>query len=301
MSNYHTTALVVSFDDNYIPYAKFLLSSLNKYAPKEIEFFLLTPIETEIEELELSIILGERKSSHIPIDYHGLNKDLPVLGHFTLSMYGRLFIPELLPKRIKQSLYLDIDVLVRGSLNELFELPLVKPIAAVAAKSACDHLSLPIDASSTFFSGLLLINHSEWRSNQILSRCLDIINSDKEVLTYPDNDLLIIVCNTPIKRNWTEISPKYNYMSYWENEKSYKIQSPLIIHFPGSDKPWNSPFGGKYARQWRKEFRNLYPDFRLPIKVYFDYFYRRSISLLYRTLVFPSTRWIRKLQSAKPK
>lgn len=299
MARYPTSALVVSFDDNYKPFANFLLFCLDKFVPSEIAFFLFTPSDTKIDKSELNKISAQRKITHIPIEYGKIDKVLPVVGHFTLSMYGRLLIPKLLPQEVEQSLYLDIDVLVRNDLEELFKIKISKPIGAVAAQSTFSHLVEPLDECDTFYSGLLLINHLEWRKSDIFNRCLKIIEIGKEKLSYPDNDLLVIALNTPKKGNWQELPIVYNYMNYNEKSETRRVKNPSIVHFPGADKPWNSPFGGKYAREWRREFRRFDENFRLTPRSYVNFIYRRVKDLSYNKIFLRASQIRSKLITEK--
>jgi lipopolysaccharide biosynthesis glycosyltransferase len=291
VNKYPTSAAVISFDDNYKEYAKSLLKKLDEFTPKDIEFILITPIDTNLFDLSLDLLLPDRKFLQIPIDYRIYETSLPVVSHFTMSMYARLFIPSLLPSRVTQSLYLDIDVLVRSDLTELFEFEINTAVGAVAAESTFSHLSVPLSADQTFYAGLLIINHKIWQKDEVLQRCLDIATLGQETLSYPDNDLLVMVLNTPGKKNWESIPTTYNYMAYLDKDPTKKIKSPKIVHFPGKDKPWNAPFGGKYARQWRSDFKEIRPDFKLPLQKYNNYLIGRIKNFIYKVLVLPVIKY----------
>ena len=247
--------IVIAFDKNYANYARVLISQILKFTPAGIEIYAITPNDEEIHEIVKEFSTRARPVIHIPLDFTNYVAILPIISHFTISMYSRLFIPTLLPDRISQSFYIDIDVLIRGNLEELFEKRIEASIGAVAANSEFPHLKTRVAKEDTFYSGMLIINHKRWKEENIFEKCMQIVRNGQESLVYPDNDLLVLVMNRNGNRDWQDIPIEYNYMAYLSKKSDTRILEPLIVHFPGSSKPWNTPFGGRYAREWRASAR----------------------------------------------
>ena len=245
-------AIVISFDKNYYNYARVLIRQLSKFTPGGISIFLMTPAHDSVAGIIEEFSNSNRLLVHITVEYEEYEKILPEVSHLTISMYARLFIPKLLPDTITQSFYIDIDVLIRRDISELFSERLEGIVGAVAANSEFPHLSVKIPKENTFYAGMLVINHIRWESEKILDRCLSIAKSGNENLAYPDNDLLVLVLNQTEENCWERIPIEYNYMAFLEKSRKTRVPDPSIVHFPGASKPWNSPYGGKYAREWRR-------------------------------------------------
>lgn len=284
MTNIETQAVVISFDLNYKSYAKFLVRQLDLFIPKEIDIYMITPDDVFADEITKEFQYSSRKVIHIPFNYDRYRSALIEVSHLTISMYARLFIPELLPESVIQSLYVDIDVLIVDSLDEIFTLKLENTLGAVSAGSKFPHLTVDIPAENTFYAGLLIINHKEWKSKQILKKCLDLAANGLENLVYPDNDLLVMVLNEDENPDWQPIPLEYNYMNYLDLDPLTRISNPHIVHFPGKDKPWNSPFGGRYAREWRKRYKSQSPEFSISVKMYKSVIVQNVKNKLYKIL-----------------
>ena len=285
MISHNQQAIVIAFDKKYENYAKILLFQLIRHTPNGIAIYLLTPSDEDFSQTLTEFSVFQRTITNIPIDFHDYIEILPVVSHFTLSMYSRLFIPTLLPEMIIQSFYIDIDVLIRGDISQLFDEQISASIGAVAANSDFPHLKTKVPIGNTFYSGMLIINHVRWREEDILEQCLEIVRTGNENLVYPDNDLLVLVMNRDELPDWQRIDLKYNYMSYLAKSTKTKIDQPLIVHFPGSNKPWNTPFGGRYAREWRAVARANKNVPRLKLNTYLFYFYEWLKSRFFRTVL----------------
>ncbi len=170
--------------------------------------------------------------------------------------YLRLALPELLPETDK-ILYMDADILVRGSLRELWETPMSgKAVAAVrGAVNLPDkwewnrqrdywHL-LEGQRGNYFNAGVTLLNLSEIRRRD-LKKTWDELARQK--LYYQDQDILNITCRGAV----SYLPLKYNRLAYMPEEEYHKfveeglctqeefvqaMEAPAIIHYAG-DKPW---------------------------------------------------------------
>ncbi len=170
--------------------------------------------------------------------------------------YLRLALPRLLPET-DRILYMDADVLVRGSLLPLWQTPMERQ--ALAAVRGAVNLSEKWEWNSArpywnrlagmkggyINAGVTLMNLSEVRERG-LGEQWDALAGEK--FYYQDQDILNITCQGAI----AYLPPKYNRLAYLE-EKDFgqftaegiyteeecreAVQSPAIIHYAG-DKPW---------------------------------------------------------------
>ena len=155
--------------------------------------------------------------------------DLRVDKWSSMAHYFRLLAPRVLPAHIKKILYLDSDVIVRGSLRELWNTDLSgHALAAVAdafwdPKAELPYLDMP-EGAKYFNSGVILINLDYWRQNNVCERAIAFIRDNPTKVNYYDQDAL----NAILVDCWI------NLPAIWNQH----ILNPTIVHFIGDHKPW---------------------------------------------------------------
>jgi lipopolysaccharide biosynthesis glycosyltransferase len=170
--------------------------------------------------------------------------------------YLRLMLHRFLPD-VEKILYLDVDVLIRGSLLAIWETDLQgKVLAAVKGavnlqdkwewNSARPYWQLLKGQQGKYInSGVMLMNLSAIRALR-LERQWDELAGEK--LYYQDQDILNITCQGRI----IYLPPGYNRLAYMTKEDYNRfvteqiftaeecaeaLKRPVIIHYAG-DKPW---------------------------------------------------------------
>ena len=184
-----------------------------------------------------------------------ISSSLPYHGRMdiTKATYYRLFITEILPQTMKKVLYLDGDIIVRHSLQPLWDTDIQNyAIAAVTDYeegkiSKYNRLKYP-SSYGYFNAGVLLINLEFWRQNHVIedftqlmsSRPEDIVAHDQDVLNYIFKDRKLTL---PVKYNlqggFLYQKPCYEYMKY-KKEVDEALKDPVIIHYT-LRKPWDTP------------------------------------------------------------
>lgn len=220
--------IVVSADEDYIPYAAVLLTSivknintsksfkeffnapnslleryekinfddLNEDEQKEgFVFHILTDKLSEETKAKLSTLeknLNERYPCKIQLHFvdDSVYQGLNAFGKDYL-IYYRLQIPNLI-KEAKTCLYLDIDMLVLCDLRVLFALDLSGVYAGVVRDM--NITSSPLNTrenyeSNYFNSGFLLINCEEWRNRQVSTQIFEILRKENHLQKH-DQELL---------------------------------------------------------------------------------------------------------------
>lgn len=197
--------------------------------------------------------------------------------------YLRLALPELLLETDK-ILYMDADILVRGSLRELWDTPMEgKALAAVkGAVNLPDkwewnsqrnywHL-LEGQRGNYINAGVTLLHLSEIRRRG-LKKTWDELAQRK--LYYQDQDILNITCRgaisyLPLKYNRLAYMPEEEYHRFVEEgictqeEFIQAMESPAIIHYAG-DKPWKRYDTNLGSLWWayvnsKEELRGLFDE-----------------------------------------
>lgn len=179
----------------------------------------------------------------------------------TKAAYYRILLPEILPSDIERVLYLDCDMIVIGSVKELFELELDG--YALAATLDCmpwnsihrKQLQFEVDERS-FCSGIMMINLAYWRKHDAVNRLLEYSKREKNPVYLHDQDSL----NYVFKKKWYLLPPKWNkpalsFLPDVRNQRYYDtyeyVYEPVVIHYSSSMKPWfkiSFPYSDLYVK-----------------------------------------------------
>ena len=203
----------------------------------------------------------------------------------TKAAYYRLMLSEILPASIHKILYLDGDLIVRGSLLPLWETDISGHAIAAATDGLCGRIEIynrlryPIE-KGYFNSGVLLVNLDFWRHRAALELFNHFIINHAERIRLWDQDVLNCVFQDnkimiPIKYNLSSgflyVSPEFDYWKY-EKELVEAIRDPVVVHFAGA-KPWDAyqrvfhPFQNTWTLyQNQTKWRGLKYD-RRPLKL----------------------------------
>jgi lipopolysaccharide biosynthesis glycosyltransferase len=170
--------------------------------------------------------------------------------HISLATYYRIVIPNKLSPSIGKVIYIDADIIVSKNIEPfwLTQLPPDNIIGAVQEPSFQDFKRLDIpEACSYFNAGVLLINLEKWREENLTLKVLQYIKKFPEKIVLWDQDAL----NACLYNKWASISPEWNIQTnMYELDKPTllkkygqgileAIDTPSIIHYTGSSKPWN--------------------------------------------------------------
>lgn len=167
---------------------------------------------------------------------------LPSVGRFSKAMYGRFHLYNIIKER--RFIYLDCDVIVNGSLRELFELEFNENYIAMVKdvdSAIIDSLKIKFDIENYYNSGVVLFNKSTAIDNKIID-VLDFLKENANNLKYPDQDALNFIFSKHIH----PLDISYNYML---KEKSHT--EPKVIHY-AHFKPWSYEPEGAYIKLYEE-------------------------------------------------
>lgn len=150
---------------------------------------------------------------------------------YPLNIYVRLFIPYFLPQNLNRVIYLDVDMIVLGNIDRLWNVDLngeiigaVKDTFGSAYYGIPNYLELGIPAECEYFnSGLLVIDCRQWRAAKITSILIDCLERNKSYAKYPDQYALNVV----LFDKWSKLDSKWNTYTY------EKELDPYLIHYIG--------------------------------------------------------------------
>lgn len=152
------------------------------------------------------------------------------LEHINYAAYLRYFIPELLLE--DKVLYLDTDIIVTGSLSELFATDISDyPLAAVR----------DVWLEEQFNSGVMLINSRYFREHQLTQVLLTETSQPNQRLSNGDQEIL----NRIFQNQWLALDTTYNAQVGMNIvlQPAGKPQLPtsplpLVVHYASDQKPW---------------------------------------------------------------
>ena len=183
----------------------------------------------------------------------------------SMAMYHRIYAGHLLPPELSKVLYLDADLLVRRSIEKLWNMDLADYyLAASAMSGSMKKPDFVAKFGGRYFnSGVMLINLDRWRADDVAGGCERVLAERPEDIIYWDQCLLNFTC-----RPWLEIGIRYNFYygvgERWANRlfglsrREFRdiAAHPAIIHFVGENKPWKRDPSALY------ELEREYPVYR---------------------------------------
>lgn len=250
--------IVFASDNNYAQHSCVTMVSLlqNSDAKERIRFYILSDNISANNKLKISKTVSKLGAAIIFIDVDDkLLGNVYVSGHISKAAYFRLMISELLPKEIHKVIYLDVDLLVYGDIEELWNFDMQDmPVAAVADYGVISSSRLQTQKYSViglrvgedyFNSGVLVIDLRQWREKKYGKMVADLVG--KQQFPHHDQDALNkVFMNEWLKLplTWNVIPPVFNlFLKILLNSKLRKAaivakRNPAILHFAGRYKPW---------------------------------------------------------------
>jgi lipopolysaccharide biosynthesis glycosyltransferase len=256
---------------NYLPHLSALIASVlsNANKSKHIDYIILDGGISAEDRKRLKLLEKLHPNTQISfIDMSMSFLDVKMSSYFTRATLYRLILPDIITNR-KKIIFLDTDMIVLDDISNLFDIDLGgKAIAAVrdlimqtfvtnatrsssvsgskpAIKYLSEYLELGDDYPNYFQAGVIVFDLEKLRTLDICNKMLlDIKNN---LYWFFDQDLL----NKYFVRNVLYLDHKWNCVYLSEKSKELLItpyleyymescENPSIIHYAGTEKPWNS-------------------------------------------------------------
>lgn len=212
--------------------------------------------------------------------------------YISRTTFARLLVDRQLPANVGRAIYLDGDILVLGSLRELWQTDLQgKCVAAVpdawidnALNTRLDHprlIGVP-RVPRYFNAGVILMDLRRWSRDCIGQRSIEYLRSHQGS-PYADQDAL----NAMLADNWLLLPERWNFQHHLSVDVSKLEAKPAIVHFITSAKPW--------LRQYTNPNEGLFDRYRE--KTLFSRTIRDKALDLYKT----TKRSVRAIVKRQPK
>lgn len=249
--------ILVTVDRNYLTILNIMLSSLVRSNPREtLDVYLL---HTCLEEAQLTatrrVLAGHGRLIPIQAAIPALDS-APITDRYPREMYYRIFAAQCLPRELDRVLYLDPDMVILGSLAELYHMDLGDHFFAAATHvkrlmRKLNELRLDMEEDSPYInSGVMLMNLAALRREQDPQAVFAYIEKYKNALMLPDQDVIsglyggrILELDT-LRYNMTEILLAKKRSLRPEMDLDWVRKNCTIIHYCGRNKPWKANYLG---------------------------------------------------------
>jgi len=247
--------IATALNKKYLLYTGVMLQSLCMNNKMPIRAFLL---HSELEDSDIQVLEDALHEFDIEIVPLKVKKELfsdrlPRNVQWSIETYYRLALLELLPMDVERLRYIDVDIIINKSLEELYTVEF-EGDEVIGAEDACGKKSfdeLGVNQKIMFASmyeqgfryfnaGFLLFNIEEMRKKYSFETYQNAIEEWEYKMEAPDQDILNYV-------HWEKvgyINPyEYNLfarvghnegMTYEQVKKDVRV-----IHYPGA-KPWDA-------------------------------------------------------------
>jgi len=255
--------ILVTLNSNYIKQLAVMLTSLTRSNPRvkfDVYIAHSSLSEEDFDLINRSIDCSMCNIIDIKVP-ESIFEGAPVTERYPKEMYYRIFAAQYLPEELDRILYLDPDIVVINSIEELYKLDMGSNFFAAAShvknkrlkKINAIRLNMPVE-STYINSGVLLINLKELRKNQSIEEVYEYINNKKLLLVLPDQDVLNGVYahkTIPLDAMVYNLSDRYLAL-YNANPKNLANRKDMrwiahntsIIHYCGRNKPWKKSYRG---------------------------------------------------------
>jgi lipopolysaccharide biosynthesis glycosyltransferase len=191
-------------------------------------------------------------------DYADLVRRLPVRFAYSPVIYARLLLDLLLPQ-VSRIVYLDSDLLVRGPIEELYDLDLGGHAIAAVMDPHRHRAMLGRDfrlngdlfdyRQAYFNSGVMVIDNARYAAARLpelmqrleASGTMARIQFDQAALNIAFRDQWL-----PLDFRWNLINP----------HPAHEALEPHIVHYTGPNKPWHLMSRTAFAQAYRHTMTN---------------------------------------------
>ena len=276
--------ILLASDDRFVQHCAVTMTSVMENN-KEVTFYLFTQGLTNDNVKLLEDLVGEYNCKlQVCVIDEKLTSTFPMPKgageHISIATYYRLFVEKVLPADIDRVIYMDCDIVVRGSLEAMWHTEIDGYALGVVYQGYefmhdADFVRLEIPKEKGYFNaGVLLMNLDYWRKHDVTNRLFDFIKYKYQTIKQHDQDTL----NATLFNEVNPISYTWNYLPQFFLAKkgltfpdhvdySQKIE-PVVIHYVSVPKPWDwgcyNPYTKEYYKYLEKTpFATYRPKFEL--------------------------------------
>ena len=245
--------IVIASDDHYIVGTKVMLTSFLVNNRKEHHKIYFMYGSVKPENLDgLMCLVGKYDAELIPVSVSKADfAEFKFSGHFTVETYYRLNLPHVLPKTEERALWLDVDIVVNGALDEFYYQDF-EGYSLVGCREATDQRKRFADIGCApdgdyINAGVILYNLPAVRHYQ-LSDYYEHYCKYQKYMYLNDQDIINSIFTKKIKVLNRE--PHNVMISSIGKEWCNNLENVTIIHYVGPYKPWKKTYFHSAGKVW---------------------------------------------------
>ena len=247
--------IATALNRKYLEYTVVMLCSLCENNNEHIDAYLL---HSELTTQAIDIIKNSLSKYDITIISVEINKSdfddrLPRNTQWSIETYYRLMLMDILPESVDRLMYLDVDLIINGSIEEFYHIDFAGD-DVIAADDSNGKRTLDTFGSKQiemfhdmlaqgfryFNAGVMLFNVAQIRKTNNFNTYMEAIKKWNYEMEAPDQDILNYVHG--YKAGYIDYK-EFNLFARIAHNQKYSYNdvknSVKIIHFAG-DKPWNN-------------------------------------------------------------
>ncbi len=244
--------VVIAFDENYLMPACVMLTSLFENASADTVYRIYIFADSDTREVSNHRIQETQapygRHSVEWLDPAGEFESAKNRNHLTTANYYRFLIPDYL-SHYDKALWLDVDMIVKRDLTELFSTDLdgmyLGAVRIGLKNAGVQH----VPWNCYFNAGLLLMNLDLWRRDDLVGRVRALIDENDfscptqdpmNLIGYEKTVFLPAEYNVYLSPKSMKGSRKREYLAF-HGYSSFAdlIDRAAILHFVENIKPWN--------------------------------------------------------------
>lgn len=266
-SSNNISIMMVS-SEAYLPYCAVCITSIMENANINFNYDILI-MQSTLSNNSIEVIKNfEKKYSNCSIrcidlkEYLDEFESVPIEQRITRDIYYRTIAPFVL-ENYNKMLVIDIDLVVNSDISELYNFDVDNyMVAAVRDIVICGFLNGANEIEKKYYleecilknpynyinTGVMLQNYDKIRKNYTIKQYVEVFTKKKYHIQEQDSMNLLFdgnikflniewnvnPYNYAIKRKWIAAAPEDMYEEYKKARNT-----PKIIHWAGSIKPWN--------------------------------------------------------------
>ena len=244
-----TIPVFYSISDDFTKYATVSLHSLVKNTNPHTDYTVYFLNQDLSDEHKKDLENLGTKNVHIKFSHIDDQLVAPIKNRkenylrgdfFTMSIFYRLFIPELFSEYNK-AIYIDSDTIVNDDIAKLYQVNLENNLFAACTDSSIQYVEkmvkyikdvLALDPKKYINSGMLVMNSKAFRDEDFIDHFLNLLEKYHFDCIAPDQDYLNEIGEDRI----LHLNEKWDAMP---NENTKPLNSPSLIHYNLFFKPWH--------------------------------------------------------------
>lgn len=236
-----------TIDDAYAPLLGVALKSIIINASKERKYKVIVIQENVSDENQRKLLA--LANENFDIEVMPMRRSLENItdrsenrlrcDYFTMTIFFRLFIPEMFPEYDK-ALYLDSDIVVPGDISELYDTNVEGHLFAACPDYSSSDVpalihwmenAIGVDRDKYVNSGIMVMNLKKLREVKLEEHFMHLLNTYHFNCIAPDQDYLNAMCKGQVRF----LDEAWDVMP---NPRKKEHPAPKLIHYNLFEKPW---------------------------------------------------------------